>query len=301
MCTGRRLLGTLLLVSLVGGALVWRSGAGTRSVEASEKQGSRLLVKCSAEQVEDVIARLRGLDVKVWDLETMRPLPLVAPTPTPLTPAEIPRLRDAEKLMEDILSTVGALGTEPSGAPITIVGMVIQERRATFKVVFREIATSDRIRRAVQQSSWFKANGTQLQTGALQRLVGGGMRTSFTVMRSGAGAGSILPSSAGLDISTTDVQRASHKLRMQMMYASPTQDTPNRKMGYRTASREFTYDAATLPRFRKLVHELSILPSKLTVYELRWKLLDQKARVDQPDAIGKSVLKVGVRTPLASK
>lgn len=299
MLTRTRNLWSPLLAAILVSAVAWTSGSSPRPSEAGDKYDTRLLVKCSAAQVEQVIGRLHGLDLELWDMESMRRLP--TPVAAPPTPEQVPALADAVEMMTQLLKLVESLNGEADAEPITVTEMSIQERRANLKVEYQKVGSEDRLRAAMEKSPWFKTHVVQVMTGRVMRQKSGEIRTAFTLMRGSTPGDKVRPSGASLDVPIAGVQRAALTARMSMMYASAMRDDPNRKMGYRTVSREFTYDAATVAQFKTLLHGLSKLPSQPTIFELRWKLAGKKDRADQADAIGKSVVRIGVRAPLGTR
>jgi hypothetical protein len=107
--------------------------------------------------------------------------------------------------------------------------------------------------------------------------------------------------SGGSGISTTKMKAAEFQVHMEHSYASPENDTPNRGKGFRTRSREFTYNPATLDQLTRLIWNIE-KNGRYRVFELRWKLADKKTNSEPPyNRVTKPVLKVGFRQPLTKE
>jgi len=107
--------------------------------------------------------------------------------------------------------------------------------------------------------------------------------------------------SGGSSISTTKMKQAEFKVHMEHSYASPENDVPNRGKGYRTRSREFTYNPASLDQLTKLIWNIEAL-GRYRVFELRWKLGDKRTNSEAPfNRVTKPVIKVGFRQPITKE
>lgn len=298
MRTGRNSL-WMIALALLGGSALWLAGADPRPSEADEAGEARLLLKCPQSEVPQLLQLLhghvgQGNKVEVWDLKTMRPLSVA--------PAEkgAPALGDATRLMGNIFSLVDALGPESSGRPALISEMTVQSRRAVFRLLFHDVATSDKVRKALMGHPWMREHVQEVAPGALQRLKQGGFKMSFALRLKQAEPGAV-PTEPVPFLEATALEKASLAANMQMVYASALARDPNPQGGFETRSREFTFSPSTLTQFRTLLQGLAALHDQAVVYELRWKLADEKVRAEQPDAIGKSVVRVGMRSGLADK
>ena len=106
----------------------------------------------------------------------------------------------------------------------------------------------------------------------------------------------------GVDgISTRMIQKAGSDTEMMYQFAGTEQDDPNRAKGFRTRSREFTYNLSTLDQLTKLVWNIEAL-GRYRVFELRWKLADKKVNAEPPYfKVNKPVIRVGYRSPLTRR
>lgn len=293
MRTGRVSL-WVISVALLSASVTWVANSCPRTSEADEEQGARLLLKCAEAEVPQLLRLLEGRAVQVWDLKTMRQLP------TAPAPREMPALRDATRLMGNIFSLVEALGPESSGGHPVITQMGIQTKRARFKISYQDSATPHTVRKALLGHPWMQANVEEVSPGSVQPIPDGRFETSF-VLRLKAGEVRAVPHEATSLISLPAVEKATLAANMQFMYASRMLQDRSAKGGYGTSSREYTFNPSTLTQLRTLLQGLSARPEQAVVYELRWKRADEKVRAEKPDAIGKAVVRVGVRTGLGTK
>ena len=151
MRTGRMNTRALFTAALLVSGALWMGGVSPTGSEAGEDEEVQLLVKCSKGDVESIVAFVEARKASVWDMKTMQRLSV------PVVSGKVPPLLDAAKLMEELIAVVDAFGTESNGTPITIESMTIQQRRASFKILFSEADTVDRVRKALQSNARIRA------------------------------------------------------------------------------------------------------------------------------------------------
>jgi len=287
------LLATTATVSLT--ALIHIAVTPTADAEGDEKPEARLLLKCPASEVVDVLKALQGREVQLWDLDTMKRVY------TPVSADKIPGLPDAHKLMLELLTTLEALKTKDGQPLVRVTEMAIQPRRAMVKITTADGRHFDSARKALAGNAYVKARGAMgPDSGAMQSLPDGRFRQSFSFRLKDEAPPGAPKRPAVQTISMMDIETAVLSSNMKMIYASAVSEDPHPSRGHRTISREFTFAAATLTQLKALVHNLSQGPAGLTVYELRWKLAPDKLQSGHPfDRIQKPVIRVGGRASLS--
>ncbi len=92
---------------------------------------------------------------------------------------------------------------------------------------------------------------------------------------------------------------AATKAGMTNISESTVRTDPNRRAGFQTVSRDFTYDVTTLDSLIRLMYNVEARPP-LRVFDVRWQLQEPKLNSEAPrNRIQRPVIKVGVREPLA--
>jgi hypothetical protein len=105
----------------------------------------------------------------------------------------------------------------------------------------------------------------------------------------------------GEGISNAMMKQAAFSVSMRQKSAGAEADEPNRGKGYRTRSREFTYEDANLEQFSTLAWNIEAL-GRYRVFEMRWKLQDAKSNSQPPyNMLQRPTLKVGYRQPLTKE
>jgi hypothetical protein len=100
-------------------------------------------------------------------------------------------------------------------------------------------------------------------------------------------------------ISASVMTVAATKAGMTGISESTVRSDPNRRGGYQTISRDFTYDVTTLDSLIRLMYNVEARPP-LRVFDVRWQLQEPKLNSEAPrNRIQRPVIKVGVREPLA--
>lgn len=270
-----------------------------RSLEADEGSQVRLLVKCAPEELTKVLACLAETRAEVWDLESMQRLtpraqPVAKPPegqPTqPATAGPIPPLRDAGKVMRELLAAVATVKPAAKERAPAVTEMIVQQRRALLKLVAATHADVDRVRKALHDNAWLKTRIKQVEPGAAQRDPAGGVATSLSIhfdeSRPEPGEAASVTS-----IDTPAMERITRTHRMQWMYAGAVQQDPNRGAGYMTTSREYTFQTATLAQLSALLSDIPGAQPGLVAYEVRWKH-------NGAEHILKPIIRVGGRAPV---
>ena len=102
-------------------------------------------------------------------------------------------------------------------------------------------------------------------------------------------------------IPTGEMDKAATKVNMSRVYASNVKKDPQRTKNFQTISRDFTYAPCTLEQLVALMYNIESR-GRLRVFEVRWQLADKKLNNEPPfHKIGKPVIKVGMREPLATR
>jgi hypothetical protein len=99
-------------------------------------------------------------------------------------------------------------------------------------------------------------------------------------------------------ISVKQMETAAFNVNMKQKSAGAENDEPNRGKGFRTRSRDFTYESATLEQLTTLAWNIEAL-GRYRVFEMRWKLADKKENSKPPyNLVNRPSIKVGYRQPL---
>lgn len=105
----------------------------------------------------------------------------------------------------------------------------------------------------------------------------------------------------GEGISVTKMEQAAFQVHMRQKVAGAENDDPNQGKGFRTRSREFTYEDASLEQLTTLVWNIEAM-GRYRVFEVRWKLLDANENSKAPyNMVRRPTIKVGYRQPLAKE
>ena len=100
-------------------------------------------------------------------------------------------------------------------------------------------------------------------------------------------------------ISATVMTAAATSARVTNINESGVREDPNRRGGYKTISRDYTYDVTTLDSLIRLMYNVEARPP-LRVFDVRWQLQEPKLNSEPPrNRISRPVIKVGIREPLA--
>ena len=267
--------------------------AVTPTAEADEPEETQLLVKCPPRQVAAVRKALAGLEVQIYDLKTMRRVPPY------LEPADVPALPDAERLMREIIATVEGVKSKDGVPLLRVTSMTIQERRAGVRVQAEDKTAFDRVSEALAANAHLKGRKAKIEHGALQGLPDGRYQYNLSIKLSTEAAEGRPTGAGATTVPLRLVAEAELETRMKNVYASPIMDDPHLDKGYRTLAREFIYGPATLSQFKSLVANLA-KSNVFTVWELRWKVAPAKEQTgDTQDRIGKSVVRIATRAPIA--
>ena len=287
-----------MLIALV--ALVLIPGILPATAGEEEPDRVRLLVECDRETAEKVKAALAGLPVEISELRKTEPSPSPEATPAPATYAGLP---SAAEVMTRFYGAVSKAPREERGAFLRIERMNVYPRRVTVTLMADDSETIDGVRKAVSNDPYFKGRARNpaavVEMGSISRQ-GPHLKAQMTVsfrtdddVRAGARRAS---SHDGIPL--IKMQQFSNAAAMQLVRASPERHDQYRSAGIVEISQEYAYAETNLKNLTTLLHNIENV-GKLTVFELRWQLQDDKHNAQPPyDKIRKPTIKVGYWAPL---
>lgn len=283
-----------------GGA--WTGAAGMGRAEefppGGEEGRTRLVLRCKTGRVPHVLTALAQEPVEVWNATTREALRVDAPTHAPAatataTPSTAPlrTLPDATVILTAIYA---ALGT-PEGPLATLQECTIQERRAVITVELDDAALSTRIRQALAASPALRARGTRVESGTMVALDAKGkrMRTKYALrFDTNKPNRAATPIHAGT-LSET-IWKAAAKAGVSIIWAGAMQQDP--RTGPETIlSREYRLTNETVARMQAFLAAITGLDPSLTVFEVRWKVMNP-GRTQGEGVIMKPTVRVGGRS-----
>jgi hypothetical protein len=257
--------------------------------QAEETARTRLLVKCDAETVPAVLEALAGLDVEVYDVDTLRPLATARAPATEPQDVPAPVFVDARAAMVRMRDLVARMTTAGGPPAVALQALDIGRRRMKVRVEAGDLAALDAFVSRVQDTFAPDAPRTRVRRGSVRRTNTGRFQTDVEVLLPEGAMVTPPQSRYEGDVPLELITRHAAAVGFRPVYVSSLRADPVGE--HVVLSRKYVFDAAapedaTAANASRLA-DLIATEEGLVVSGLRWRRVDETEADGAPDRIRK--------------